>query len=586
MNNKDIKKDILSSKYSVDKLDSYIQKDYKNTVIAIENAIFAIVNKSNNNKLKLDSLLNYLEDIVDKEDDRNKLIHVYKRIEDLISKIDKHLHKNRCTNVKELLERLRKILIKIEKRNKQNYIDETADLLEKIIYEEHDLIKLGKIVRRQKDLFKDKNRRVVFENLLRKYVELDYRSDEALYYFCIISMILASDNRIYILIEKDKYINILSKHKKSKGVSLVMSKFEKDFTTSLGELGKRYDISYDFSKLAKNSILNKPDTNHFDVTMYPSVAIDEEGNECNDDAFCLYPNYDGTYTLRIDISSVPALVKYGSYIDRQAYKRTETIYLSDGEIPMYPGIITYDKGSLLENTDRYVLSFFYRVDSNFDIIEDSFEVKACKARIAYNLSHEQANLLLQGNSKDNLSIMLKNLSYVASKMNNGKKQIIDAKSIVQKFMMLPNYSISMMFKRLGYPFIYRIHKRADNEVRLDVKDKYNNFINGNAMCKKILKIIETNYEEGIYSSEPQIHEALGLDIYGNITKPLRNYPSAIDEYIIYDVIINNNCDNKTLYNWEEILKEMCAYMNDRIRLNKLFQSEYEGLLTKNKIKRK
>ena len=586
MNNKDIKKDILSSKYSEAKVYDYLEKDFKNTIIAIENAIFTIISKTHNNKLKLDSLINLLNDYVDNEDNNDKLIHICKRIEDLVTRIDKHLPKNRCGNIKDVLEKLRAIAIKIEKKNKKNYVDETANLLEKIIYEEHDLIKLGKIVKRQKDLFKEKNRRIVFENLLKKYIELDYRDDEALYYFKIISMILASDNRLYILIDKEKYMQILLKHKRNKGVSMILSKLEKDYTTSVSELGKRYDISYEFSKGCKNSVMDIPYTEHLNLTMYPSIAIDEEGNECNDDAFCLYPNYDGTYTLRIDISSIPALVKYGSILDRSAYKRCETIYLSDGEIPMYPGFISYDRGSLLENNERYVLSFFYRVDSNFNIIEDSFEIKPCKVKIAYNLSHEQANLLLSGRSNDNLSIMLKNLSYVASLMGNGKKEIIEAKKIVQKFMMLPNQSVSHMFKRLGYPFMYRVHKKTDNEVKIDIADKYVDFINGSTMCKKVLKIIETNYEEGVYSSEPKIHEALGLDIYGNITKPLRNYPSAIDEYIIYDVIINGHNDNKTLYNWEETLKEMCVYINDRIRLNKLFQSEYESLVIKNKIRRK
>lgn len=585
MNNKDIKKDILSSKYSEDKLSSYLEKDFKNTIIAIENAIYTIISKSNN-KLKLDSLISILDRCVDDEDDRDKLIHIYKRIDDLITRIDKHLPKSKCASIKDILFRLREIIVKIEKKNRKNYVDETADLLEKIIYDEKDFIKLSKIIKRQKDLFKDKHRRIVFENLLKKYVNLDYRTEEALYYFKIISLILVSENRIYVLIDKDRYKDILNKHRKSKGVASILSKMEKDYTTSLGELGKRYDISYEFSKSARNGIMNKPDTEHIDMRNYPSIAIDDEGNQCNDDAFCLYPNYDGTYILRIDISSVPALVKYNSYIDRAAYKRVETIYLSDGEIPMYPDIISYNRGSLLENNDRYVMSFFYRVDSNFNIIHESFKIMPCNVRIAYNLSHEQANLLLNGKFNDNLSVMLKNLSYVASKMNGGRKQIIDSKYIVQRFMSLPNQSISMLFKRLEYPFIYRIHKKADDSVKKNMKDEYGDFINGNMMCRKILKIIETNYEEGLYSIEPNIHEALGLETYGNITKPLRNYPSAIDQYIIYDTIINGNIDNKSLYTWESIIKEMCPYINDRIRMNKLFQSEYESLLIKNKIKRR
>ena len=53
-----------------------------------------------------------------------------------------------------------------------------------------------------------------------------------------------------------------------------------------------------------------------------------------------------------------------------------------------------------------------------------------------------------------------------------------------------------------------------------------------------------------------------------------------------DIIINGNDDNRSLYTWESIIKEMCPYINDRIRMNKLFQSEYENLLLKNKIRRR
>ena len=587
MDSKQIKHEILMTKYSEDKIDKYLYMDFKNTFVAIINSIYVILSKSNYSKLKLDSLINKLEVIVREENDKDRLIFIKKKINDLIVRIDKHLPKSRYLCSSEILKRIRSIVMEIDKNSNKSDNEEIVKLLEKIIYEEKNLVKLGKIIRRQRDLFKDRSMRIIFENLLYKYIELDYRTDEALYYFNIICLILSSENRLYILIDKDKYLEILSKHKKNKGVSMILSKMDKDYTTSLNELGKRYDIAYEFKRnMMYNGLLNNPITKHLDMTNFPSIAIDDEGNQCNDDAFCLYKNYDGTYTLRIDISSVPAIIRYGSYLDRQAYKRAETIYLSNGEIPMYPDYISFDRGSLLENNTRYVLSYFYRVDSNFDLIEDSFEVRAVKTKIAYNLSHEQANLLLKGNYNDPLSIMLKNLSYVASKMNNGSKQIIDSKSLVHNFMVLPNKSISVLFKRLGYPFIYRVHRIPDKEIKEDIKRQYCDFINDNLMCQKILKIIENNYEEGMYSCEPEIHMALGLETYGNITKPLRNYPSAIDEYIIYDTIINNNIDNKNLYNWEETLKEMTIYINNRIRLNKLFQSEYEALLVKNKIRKK
>ena len=90
----------------------------------------------------------------------------------------------------------------------------------------------------------------------------------------------------------------------------------------------------------------------------------------------------------------------------------------------------------------------------------------------------------------------------------------------------------------------------------------------------------------MYSNVATGHDSLKLDSYAKVTSPLRSYPQALCEYIIYDILINKKIDNLTLDKWDKIIKEVVPYINDRIRMNRLFQDEYQYLLSKQRIRKK
>lgn len=585
MDSKVIKEEILSHKFNEKKIDIYVKKDFKATIQAIINAIYKLIKEHSKNEEKVSILLNKLEEITISTDNKEKLIIIYKLIDELITRINKHLSKQISVELqKSLITRLRQIISDSKNRGKEQKII----ILEKIIFEEQDLSKIYKIFNSSDKLVKYKECQIVFEKLIKEYITLEENSNKAMYYYKVISLMLASKQRNMILSERVKYLKILKNVRKTKTIESIINKLNYDYKVDLEEVKRRYNISFTFpSNLGETLTYNPKFKYHDDLIKYPSITIDDEGNSCHDDAISLYENYDGTYTLRIDIADVPAIVPYNSYVDKIAYQRMENIYTSKKTITIYPPYIAYQLGSLVEEQEKYVLSYFYRIDSNFDIIEDSFCVKSAKTFVTNNLSYEQANILLERGNDDNLSQMLTKLSYIASKnFRSSSPSIINSESMVGDFATLVNRSVSAYFKQTGYPFMYYVQKRLDEDTKKSLLKGYNGINGNNINCENIVNMLISTYEEGMYSIEPKCHEALGIDTYAKVTNPLRLYPSSLCEYIIYDIIINKNIDNATLYKWEAILKEVVPYANERIKLNGLFQKEFEQLLAKNKIRKK
>ena len=86
------------------------------------------------------------------------------------------------------------------------------------------------------------------------------------------------------------------------------------------------------------------------------ITIDGPDSLDLDDAIQLDYTGDG-YVLHVSIADVSAFIRPGSGLFNEAIKRTMTRYLSDGNIPMLPEIISEGKLSLLENEVRPALTF-------------------------------------------------------------------------------------------------------------------------------------------------------------------------------------------------------------------------------------
>ena len=104
-----------------------------------------------------------------------------------------------------------------------------------------------------------------------------------------------------------------------------------------------------------------------------------------DDALSLETDRKGNRILGVHIADVSHYVKPGSAIDREAYKRSTSVYLCDRVVPMLPEVLCNGLCSLVPNEDRLAFSVFMTFDKNGEMVKREFakSVIRSKARFTY-----------------------------------------------------------------------------------------------------------------------------------------------------------------------------------------------------------
>jgi exosome complex exonuclease DIS3/RRP44 len=126
-------------------------------------------------------------------------------------------------------------------------------------------------------------------------------------------------------------------------------------------------------------------------------SIDPPGCTDIDDALHvrLLPN--GNYQIGVHIADVSHYVKEGSFMDREARKRGNTIYLVDRRIDMLPKELGEDMCSINSNVDRYAFSVLWEVtppndEPQKDGSEDGFGVRFVDVAFHKTVIRSRANL--------------------------------------------------------------------------------------------------------------------------------------------------------------------------------------------------
>ena len=126
-------------------------------------------------------------------------------------------------------------------------------------------------------------------------------------------------------------------------------------------------------------------------------SIDPPGCTDIDDALHVRLLDNGNYQLGVHIADVSHYVKEGSYMDREARKRGNTIYLVDRRIDMLPRELGEDLCSINSNVDRYAFSVLWEVtppneEPQDDGSEDGFGVRVVDVSFHKTIIRSCANL--------------------------------------------------------------------------------------------------------------------------------------------------------------------------------------------------
>lgn len=608
MSNREIEQKILNYDIEICELEEYIDDNFENVVKGMIGALYVLLKKSKKNENKIQDIFKELEYIVEEEKNQIRLTLIGQLIDTLNKRIESTFNNKNKNDISVVRDRMLKITNLIKDKEKNKKYKNVVSILEKIIYKDKEIDKIEAILGNKKNLEYSQFEQVLV-NILEKYCVLSNEEDIK-YYYKVIMILIKGHFSNEISKQKNKFLDILKLYNDKKHVQLLAKRFQ-DIIITVDELIDKYDVSYN-----NNLLYIKQDTNiceymRHDYRYQKVFTIDDEGNECNDDALYIEKNKDGTYTLYIHISDVPSLIKKDDYLDLRAYKNAETIYLRDSEFTMYPENVSNNIGSLLEGKTRNVITYKYLITPHFEIDLDSFIMKRGVIKVDRCLSYNNVDKRLQREDLNDLNTRLKALDFITTilKNNNIHKDIYraaenkttgkktnsliadksNAAKIVQEMMILVNSSVDRYFVDRGYPYIHRIHNAPTSEIDQDILlllgiDRKT--LLNNPKCARILKAVKEKYLNAEYSSISSSHHGLGTNYYSHSTSPLRRYADALGQYIMYDIVFNNRVDEKTIYYWENVVKEVCPYLNERIKNNALFASEYNYLVSKRKIRKK
>ena len=113
-----------------------------------------------------------------------------------------------------------------------------------------------------------------------------------------------------------------------------------------------------------------------------------------DDALSLSKDRRGNLVLGVHIADVSHYVKPGSAIDREAYRRSTSVYLCDRVVPMLPEGLSNGVCSLVPGEDRLAFSVFLTFDASGEVVKREFAKSVIRSKARY--TYEQVMNIISG----------------------------------------------------------------------------------------------------------------------------------------------------------------------------------------------
>ncbi|QQS53203.1 MAG: RNB domain-containing ribonuclease [Candidatus Competibacteraceae bacterium] len=264
-----------------------------------------------------------------------------------------------------------------------------------------------------------------------------------------------------------------------------------------------------------------PDEPRLDLTGLTAYAIDDEGNLDPDDALSLDGN-----RLWVHIADAAALVPPDSPADREARARGATLYLPETTVPMLPAAAVPRLGlGLSEITPA--LSFGLTLDA--DGVVTDVEIAPSRVRVR-RLSYEDVELRLdeepfrtlhelaqrhRTRRRANRAVFM-DLPEVKMQVTDGRVSIKPlprsrSRMLVTEAMLMAGEAAARFALERGLPFPFTTQDVAVGDADREPA--------GLAAMYALRRSLRPRQ----YSGQPGPHGGLGLDVYAQVTSPLRRY---------------------------------------------------------------
>jgi ribonuclease R len=302
------------------------------------------------------------------------------------------------------------------------------------------------------------------------------------------------------------------------------------------------------------------------------VTIDPDDARDFDDAINVERIPGGGWRLGVHIADVAAYVKPGAALDREAYKRGNSVYLPDRVIPMLPERLSNGVCSLKPGVNRLTHSAF--IEFTRDGRTKSCRFARTVIRSARRLTYREAYAILQSAPNDQLSERLHVAWELASflrrrrfeqgsldldfpevkvRLDDQGKPILleriendESHQLVEEFMLAANEAVARELKNRSIPTVYRVHENPEPEKLAEYRDLILSYgykvgdLTNRVELQRLLASLRGKPEEqalkiGLlkslkrarYAPQPLGHYGLAKTNYTHFTSPIRRYADLI-----------------------------------------------------------
>ncbi len=354
-----------------------------------------------------------------------------------------------------------------------------------------------------------------------------------------------------------------------------------------------------------------------------TITIDPLTAKDFDDAISYEELEDGRFEIGVHIADVSHYVKRNSALDKEAYRRSTSVYLVDRVCPMLPEKLSNVLCSLRPREDKLTFSATFTFDKAFNIVDRWFGKAIIHSDRRF--TYEEAQEVIETGEGDHAKeIIFLNTLAKALRKERFKKGSIDFDSeevrfrldedgtplevyvkerkeahlLVEDFMLLANREVAAFISRkeqttkTNIPFVYRVHDDPDPDKAMElarfaaalgfemdvssaesIGKSYNRLVEAarkDPALKMLTPLAIRTMSKAEYTPKNIGHYGLGFDHYTHFTSPIRRYSDVLVHRILFQ-----NLGNKTLKVDGVKLEEQCKHIS--LQERKAAEAERESI---------
>lgn len=363
-------------------------------------------------------------------------------------------------------------------------------------------------------------------------------------------------------------------------------------------------VNAEAKAVSKAGVEEKDLAGRRDLREKTTLTIDGADSKDFDDAVSIELLPGGNFLLGVHIADVAHYVKEGGYLDQEALKRGNSVYLIDQVVPMLPKKLSNGICSLNPDVDRLTLSVDMEVTPQGDVVNhDIYEsVIHSKARMVYS----EVSDMLETNDLDLIKkhrevyediLIMDKLAKILRQKREARGSLdfdfdeayitldesgipvsVDiaerrtANKLIEEFMLLANQTVAEHFYWMEIPFVYRIHESPSPEKMEEFRTFLRGFgltlkgasdsihpktlndildkVSGKTYENVINTVMLRSMQKAFYGTECGGHFGLSLKYYCHFTSPIRRYPDLIIHRII-KACLRGKLDGKTMKHFKK-----------------------------------